>query len=61
MKPFDTEIATAPIIYLGVGAAFYMALLFVIESLLKNEKFMRCFTSESNIEQSKYITESDVL
>lgn len=61
MEPFDTEIATAPIIYLGVGAAFYMALLFVIESLLKNEKFMRCFSSEGNVEQSTPISESDVL
>lgn len=61
MKPFDTEITTAPIIYLAVGSAFYMALLFVIESLMKNERFMRCFTSESNVEQSNVITESDVL
>ena len=61
MEPFDTEIATAPIIYLAVGAAFYMALLFVIESLLKNEKFMRSFSSEGNVEQPKPISESDVL
>jgi hypothetical protein len=61
MEPFDTEIATAPIIYLAVCAAAYMALLFVIESLIKNEKFMRCFSSEGNVEQSKAISESDVL
>lgn len=53
--------ALAPIIYLAVESVLYFGLLFLIESLMKNENFMRCFTSESNIEASKPIVESDVL
>lgn len=53
--------ALAPIIYLAVESILYFGLLFLIESLMKNENFMRCFTSENNIEASKPIVESDVL
>lgn len=53
--------ALAPIIYLAVESVLYFGLLFLIESLMKNENFMRCFTSESNIEACKPIVESDVL
>jgi hypothetical protein len=33
----------------------------LIEALIKNENFMRCFTSEGNVEETKAITETDVL
>jgi hypothetical protein len=55
------EMALAPIIYLVVGTFVYFGLLFLIEALIKNESFMRCFTSEGNVEDSMPITESDVM
>jgi hypothetical protein len=39
----------------------YFVLLFVIESLLKNEAFMRCFSSETKVTESQPIVEEDVL
>ena len=55
------EMALAPIIYLVVEAFAYFGLLFLIEALIKNENFMRCFTSEGNVDNTKPITESDVI
>lgn len=45
LDPLAMEVALAPIIYLTVGAFVYLGLLLLIEALMKNEDFMRCFTS----------------
>jgi ATP-binding cassette subfamily A (ABC1) protein 3 len=49
LDPLALEMSLAPIIYLAIGSCVYFALLFVIEALIKNENFMRCFTSEGNV------------
>lgn len=56
LDPLALEMALAPIIYLAVGAFLYFGLLLLIEALMKNENFMRCFTSEGNVDDSKSIT-----
>ena len=61
LDPLALEMALAPIIYLVVETFLYFGLLFLIEALMKNENFMRCFTSQSNVEDTKPITENDVL
>ena len=61
LDPLALEMALAPIIYLVVETFLYFGLLFLIEALMKNENFMRCFTSQSNIEDTKKISEDDVL
>jgi len=45
LDPLALEMALAPIIYLVVETFLYFGLLFLIEALIKNENFMRCFTS----------------
>jgi hypothetical protein len=49
LDPLALEMALAPIIYLAVLSFGYFALLFLIEALIKNEGFMRYFTSEGEI------------
>ena len=58
---FHAEITLAPIIYLAVFTIAYTALVFVFESLQNNESFMRFFSSETQIHETKEIKEDDVL
>ena len=61
MDPLDLEIGLAPIIYLAVGSVLFFVLLLVIEKLMNNESFMRCFSrSESSVTDTEPITEEDV-
>ena len=61
MPVYHPEIALSPIIYLGVFCILCPIMLFVIEHLLSNEKFMRCCSSEEKVDDTQAITEDDVI
>ena len=60
MAAFDTEIALVPIIYLVVFGALYFSLMFILEWLQNNERFMRCFTSQASYDETQEIEDEDV-
>lgn len=60
--PFDLEITLAVIIYLACEFFLYFFILFLIEFIQNSENLMRCcFSSEAKIDDTKEITDSDVL
>ena len=61
MAVYHVDIALGCIIYLVIFSIVNCFLLFLIEHLLNNEKFMRCCSAESDVEETHFIREEDVL